>query len=225
MKFVTIHRIVRVLVVLASALLVAAISVDAFSSGGDLLLRGFYGSVQVPVCLVFLIGFFTGMYASPHRLRYFFGHLPVLLFSIPYTAIIAAAGIHLDATAATVLHYVPTVRAVMALVILVEFISRNRMVGLFLSYVLILSLMVYFSSLIFFLYEGGGANPDVVSYWTALWWCILQATTLGASFYACTTVGKAVAMALSATGVMMFPVFTVYFTGVVRKYLDSYKKK
>lgn len=32
-------------------------------------------------------------------------------------------------------------------------------------------------------------------------------------------------MALSATGVMMFPVFTVYFTGVVRKYLDSYKKK
>ena len=45
--------------------------------------------------------------------------------------------------------------------------------------------MVYFSSLIFFLYEGAGANPDVVSYWTALWWCVLQATTLGASFYAC----------------------------------------
>lgn len=220
-----VSKVTRILVVLASALLVAAISVDAFATDGDILLRGFYRSVQLPVCVVFLIGFFVDMYVSPRRARYFFSHLIILVLSIPYTAIVGAAGVKFGATASYVIHFVPTVRAVMALVVLVVFISKNRLVGFFLSYVLILALMVYFSSLIFFLYEGAGANPGVVSYWTALWWCVLQATTLGASFYACTTVGKAVAMALSVTGVMMFPVFTVYFTGVVRKYLDSYKKK
>ena len=114
-----IPKVTRILVVLASALLVAAISVDAFATDGDILLRGFYRSVQLPVCVVFLIGFFVDMYVSPKRARYFFSHLIILVLSIPYSAIVEAAGVKLGATASYVIHFVPTVRAVMALVVLV----------------------------------------------------------------------------------------------------------
>ena len=128
-----VSKVTRILVVLASALLVAAISVDAFATDGDILLRGFYRSVQLPVCVVFLIGFFVDMYVSPRRARYFFSHLIILVLSIPYTAIVGAAGVKFGATASYVIHFVPTVRAVMALVVLVVFISKNRLVGFFLS--------------------------------------------------------------------------------------------
>lgn len=120
-----VSKVTRILVVLASALLVAAISVDAFATDGDILLRGFYRSVQLPVCVVFLIGFFVDMYVSPRRARYFFSHLIILVLSIPYTAIVGAAGVKFGATASYVIHFVPTVRAVMALVVLVVFISKN----------------------------------------------------------------------------------------------------
>ena len=82
---------------------------------------------------------------------------------------------------------------------------------------MILLLSIYFASLIFFLAERH-VNPAVTDYWTALYWSILQATTLGASFYAVTTVGKAVAMVISVMGMLMFPLFTVYLTRIVKKY-------
>lgn len=216
-------KILRVATILAAFCLVGVMSVDAFHIESDFLRHSLYARMQLPVCVVFLLDFFVNMFFAEHRGLYLRRNILFLLFSIPYSYILFHCGVHLTGVGAYVLHLIPTLRAIMAMWILVRALAKNPLLGFLLSYIAVMLLMVYFGSIIFYIYEGHGANPDVTSYWAALLWSALQATTLGASFYACTTAGKAVAIVLSSFGVMMFPVFTVYLTGIVRKYIASPK--
>lgn len=212
-------KILRIATILAAITLVGVMSVDAFHIESDFIRHSLYARMQLPVCAVFLLDFFVNFFFSKNRSLYFRQNIIFLVFSIPYSYILVHAGVQLHGAGAYMLHLVPTLRAIMAMWILVRALAKNPLLGFLLSYIAVMILMVYFGSIIFYIYEGQGANPDVTDYWSALWWSALQATTLGASFYACTTAGKAVAMALSSFGVMMFPVFTVYLTGIVRKYI------
>lgn len=209
----------RIAVLVASVGLIVLISIDVFTQGLDFPFTGLYMKCQVPVCILYLADFFVELFFSGHRGKYLSRHWFYFLISIPYSWIVQRLGLHPTGVEAYILHFMPTLRATFALAIVVGFVSKNPVIGLFASYASILLLAIYFSSLIFFLHEGGGINPGVNSYWAALWWCCLQATTLGASFYAMTTVGKAIAMALSVMGMLMFPLFTVYVTQMVKKYL------
>ncbi len=216
-------EIMRVTVLVVSVVLIALISVDTFSDSADFLRRiGLYSRFQTWICFIYMADFFVELFAAQHRTRYFLTHLLYLIISIPYSLIISRLGIHVGDTFAYILHFMPTARAAVALAIVVSYVSRNKVIGLFASYLSMMVLVVYFSSLLFYSREGGGVNPAVTSYWVSLWWCLLQSTTLGASFYAVTAVGKAIAMVTSVMGVLMFPLFTVYLSSMVKKYLASH---
>ncbi len=214
--------ILRGAVLAVSVGIIVMISIDAFHPHFNFLNPSFYMASQPYVCAIYLLDFFTELYYSPARGRYFGHHFFFFIISIPFTWVLSRFSIHPTGIWGYVLHFVPTLRAVFALAIVMGFVSKNRLIGLFASYLTILFLAVYFSSVIFYLHEGG-TNPGVTDYWSALWWCMLQATTLGASFYAVTTVGKAIAMIVSVMGVMMFPLFTVYLTQLVQKYMRPHK--
>lgn len=205
-------------VFVASAPLVALLSVDAFTPGlGTRLEGGLYNRLQLPVCILYLLYFFVSMAASGQAGAYMRTHFPMLLISIPYVWLLGLFDIHTQGAVAYVLHFMPSFRAALALTLVTRFISMSRLTGLFVSYAIILALAIYFSSIIFYLHEGGGVNPAVTDYPTALWWCLMQATTLGASFYAVTVQGKAVAMVVSVMGMVMLPLFTVLLTQAIRK--------
>lgn len=208
----------RIAVLLVSAGVIVLISLDVFAPGVSVFAGGMYSRVQLWVCMLYLLDFFVELWVSENRRHYLATHFLYFLISIPYTFISESFGIDYGPVASSVLHFMPTARAALALAIVVGYVSSNRIIGLFASYVSILLLVVYFSSLIFFECEKG-VNPGVESYWTSLWWCMLQATTLGASFYARTIVGKSVAIVLSCMGILMFPIFTVYLTSMVKKYI------
>ena len=212
-----IGRVLEILVLTVSLALIVIISIDAFAPETRLSGHDFYRLVQLPFCLLFMADFFFELYRSTDRSRFFRHNFLILFVSIPYSIILGTFGIAPDGFGGIFLHYLPTLRAVLAMAYVTSFISRDRLIGLFASYAMILLLSIYFASLIFFLAERH-VNPAVTDYWTALYWSILQATTLGASFYAVTTVGKAVAMVISVMGMLMFPLFTVYLTRIVKKY-------
>lgn len=204
-------------VFVASAALVALLSVDAFTPGlGTRLEGGLYNRLQLPVCILYLLYFFVSMAASGQAGAYLRTRFPMLLISIPYVWLLGLFDIHTQGAVAYVLHFMPSFRAALALTLVTRFISMSRLTGLFVSYAIILALAIYFSSIIFYLHEGG-VNPAVTDYPTALWWCLMQATTLGASFYAVTVQGKAVAMVVSVMGMVMLPLFTVLLTQAIRK--------
>jgi hypothetical protein len=82
-----------------------------------------------------------------------------------------------------------------------------------------MALVVYFSSIIFYAKEAA-VNPSVTSYGISLWWCCLEATTLGAPFSPVTVIGKVLACIVSLLGIVMFPLFTVYLSDLVTRILS-----
>ncbi len=213
-------RTVDMLTLTVSVALIIVVSLDAFSPRTDFLHNGIYRRSQLWVCLVFMADFAAGLWNAPDRRRYVARNWALLLLSIPFAIVAEAAGIHPGPIAAYVLHLMPMARGLLALVLVLVFISGNRSIGLFVSYTAILLLIVYFTSLVFYLHESG-VSPQVRDYWDALEFMSLQATTLGSDYYAQTTMGKLSVMIASCSGMLMLPVFTAALSHMVSRYVSK----
>lgn len=91
---------------------------------------------------------------------------------------------------------------------------------MFFSYLSILVLTIYFAALIFYEREQP-VNPGVTSFFDALWWCLMQATTMGSTLMPVTVSGKILSFVVSFMGLIMFPLFTVYLTSLIIKHRTS----
>lgn len=211
------HMVVLVL----SLGLIVFISIDTFT-GRAFLDNPVYMHFQFWVCMVFMADYCINVYLSPKPSRYALRYILFLLVSIPYLNIVEWCGLKIDPQLLYYIRYVPLIRAGVAVAIVISFVSKNRIVGLFATYTTIMVLVVYFSSLIF-LQREGPVNPQINDYWTSLWWCCLECTTIGAPINPMTPTGKILAFVLSAMGMIMFPLFTVYLTSIVTKYFKNTK--
>lgn len=90
--------------------------------------------------------------------------------------------------------------------------TSSRFVNTMLStYMMVIIMIVYFCSLTFFVSEHY-VNPGVPDYWSSLWWSIMSLTTAGCGIHAITPTGHVLGVVLSAAGLILFPVFTVFLT-------------
>ena len=88
------------------------------------------------------------------------------------------------------------------------------------TYLVTLIATVYFSSLVFYVFEHG-VNSGVKNYDDALWWAAMDVTTIGSNIVAVTPVGRVLSVILAVVGIMMFPVFTVYVTSLINQRRNS----
>ncbi len=128
--------------------------------------------------------------------------------------------IHLSHDALYFVRFIPLARGALALSIVISYLSSNAVTSLFMSYLVIMILVAYFCSLIFYQREAG-VNPQVNSYWTALWWSAMNLSTVGCDISPVTVSGKIVAVILPITGMVIFPLFTVYLTDYVTRQLKK----
>ena len=70
-----------------------------------------------------------------------------------------------------------------------------------------------------------GVNPEVNSYWTALWWSGMNLSTVGCNISPMTVAGKIVAVVLPMSGMIIFPLFTVYLTNYVTEAMKKNHSK
>lgn len=210
-------------VLLLSLALIVLISYDTFTHR-PFLNNHVYMTFQFWVCVVFILDFFIQLYIAPDRWKFFRHYFLFLLISIPYLNIITQAGVVLTNQELYLVRFIPLIRAAAALAIVISYVSKNKIVGLFATYMAIMVIVVYFASLIF-LQREQGVNPDITGYWTSLWWCCLETTTIGAPINPVTPTGKVLAFVLSGMGMIMFPLFTVYLTDMVRKYMKAKPKQ
>lgn len=208
----TMHTIVLVL----SVLLIIFISYDTFK-GVDFLSNHLYMTFQFWVCVVFIIDFFVEMFFAEKKWVYVGHRIFFLLISIPYLNIVSMADLHLGSEALYFVRFIPLLRGALALSIVFGYFSKNAITSFFISYLVILVMVVYFCSLIFFQYEQA-VNPQVQSYWTALWWAAMNTTTVGCNITPVTVEGQIVCVILPITGMIIFPLFTVYLTDYVKRY-------
>lgn len=201
------------IVLALSVLMIVWISVDTFEKI-PFMQNHRYMTFQFWVCVVFIIDFFIELIFTDNKWRFFRRRIVFLLLSIPYLNIINLMDIHLSHDALYFVRYIPLARGALAMSIVISYLSSNAVTSLFLSYIVIMILITYFCSLIFFSREYG-VNPDIKSYWTALWWTAMNLTTVGCSIAPVTLSGKIIAVALPICGMIMFPLFTVYLTNYV----------
>ena len=205
----------RIVILLLSILLIVIISIDTFRT------KSFFTEPEFQVwqfwiCAFFILVFFLELFLADHKWKFFYTNFIFLLVSIPYQWIIDHAGWHISEEVAYLLRFMPLIRGGYAMAIVVGWFTSNRITGLFLSYLITLLSMAYFCSLTFFLFEYE-VNPAIQNYGDALWWALMDMTTVGSNITAVTTVGRVLSVVLAAIGMMMFPLFTVYITQLITR--------
>ena len=209
----------NIVVLLLSAALISWISYDTFKRI-DFLQNHSYMTFQFWVCMVFILDFFIGLFYAPKKWTYFKKRFLFLILSIPVLNMVNMLHITLSPDMLYFARFIPLARGALALAIVVSYVSTNAVTSLFASYITIMLFIAYFCSLIFYQREAG-VNPDVNSYWTALWWTMMNLSTVGCSISPVTVAGKIVAVILPISGMIIFPLFTVYLTDYVSR---SFKK-
>lgn len=205
------HTVVLVL----SVLLIVYISFDTFRDV-NFLQNHTYMTFQFWVCVVFMLDFFIEMYFAPAKWRYVKRRMFFLLMSIPYLNLLNMTDLQLSPDALYFVRFIPLARGALALSIVFGYFSQNAITSFFMSYIVILLMVVYFCSLIFYQCEHM-VNPQIDTYWTALWWAFMNMSTVGCYINAMTIAGRILAVVLPITGMIMFPLFTVYLTDYVKR--------
>lgn len=212
-------RFMNALVLALSVWLIVWISIDTFKNV-DFLESSSYMNFQFWVCVFFALDFFIELYFAENKWRYFRRRILFLLLSIPYLNIIRNMDLQLSHDALYFIRFIPLARGALAMSIVIGYLSSNAITSLFISYLSILVMITYFCSLIFFQREMG-VNPDIHSYWTALWWTAMNLTTVGCDISPVTPAGKIIAVVMPICGMIMFPLFTVYLTNYVTGKMKS----
>ncbi len=210
-------------VILLSLILIVWISVDTFEAE-NLLLDHRYMQFQFWVCIFFVLDFFVGLFWADNKMHFFKHHLVFLLLSIPYINIINILHLELSHDAIYFVRFIPLARGALAMSIVLGYLSSNPVSSLLLSYLSIIVMVTYFCSLIFFQRECG-VNPEVKTYWTALWWSAMNMTTVGCNISPVTAAGKIIAVILPMCGMIIFPLFTVYLTDYVTRLVKRGRKE
>jgi len=214
-KFVQdIYSILHVIILILSLFLVISISIDTFNNI-PFQTEDSYLKVQLMICAFFLFDFFLEFFLAKKKGSFLRTHFLFFIISIPYLNIIDYYHIELSDQVKYFVRFIPLVRGGYALAIIVGRFTKSKVTSLFISYLTMLLATVYFSSLLFFSIEQN-LNPSVTSYSDSLWWAFMNVTTVGSNIYAVSIVGKILSVVLAALGMMMFPIFTVYITSVVK---------
>lgn len=205
---------VHALVMALSVLLMVYISYDTFRNI-PFLSNHHYMVFQFWVCVVFLADFFFELFQAESKREFLKRRWFFLFISIPYLNIINQYNIPLSHEVQFYLRFVPLLRGAYSMSMVMGYISKNRAVSLLSQYLAILLALLYILALIFY-YEEHAVNPDVKSFWDALYWSALYITTVGGTFAAVTPMGKIISIILPIAGMLILPLFTVYFTSMVK---------
>lgn len=203
----------RLLVLAAAGVLIAVISLDTFRNM-SFVADPDYLRLQKWICYFFLLDIVVEWWLSPRKLHYLLSNIFYILISIPYLNIINTLHWHVAEPVMFLLRFMPIIRAAFVLGMLVGAFSRNKMTTLFATYMAILLSSLYFGAMMFFIAEHP-VNSGVDTFWSALWWAIMDMTTCGSSINELTPTGQVLGFVLAAEGLVLFPVFTVYITSAL----------
>lgn len=219
----TVPKFMNYLVLVLAFGLIAFISWDTYK-GTDYLENPVYMTYQFITCLVFLAEYFYLFAISRHKLRFLLFAFPFFFVAIPYLNIVEYLGLNVPHHLLVYLCFIHILRGLFALIMVVTYISKNLTTTVCASYVLVMVPVVYMSGLIFYIAEHS-INPGIKNFWYALWWAGMSVTTIGCDINPMTATGMILGFILSLLGIIMFPLFTVYFGDLIQNYEKKLKEE
>ena len=204
------EKFLNVLVLLGSLFIIIIVSIELLSVR-PVLSEQFILKTHLIVCFIFLLDFFVRWFYSGQGWRFMWRNLFFFLVSIPYLNIVYAFAPTLSHGAWVALRLIPLARGIYGVSLIVNWMTSSKITNLFITYLTILFIIIYFSSIIFFFVEHG-PNPLVKGYWDAFNWALMNVTTVGSNIFGVTKLGQSLAVVLAASGMIFFPIFTAYVT-------------
>lgn len=214
-SFNSIVRTLDAVAVVASILILVSLSLDILHRAAYQLSPG-VAELQLIVCMIFVMDYLVRAAVAHNPKRYFWRNIVVLLVSIPYLNLLAWGGVELHKGLYVLFKCLPLVRGMLGLYGLIRLITPSRVSAIMWSYIALIAMLSYLSALLFYAYEMG-VNPHLEGFGEALWWSGLNVTTVGANIFAVTPMGKILTVILPAMGMVLFPLFTVYVTHIVKR--------
>ena len=202
--------VMHLMIIALSVILLYAITYDTLSKVSFLTDRR-YLNLQFWICMFFLVETVVEWIISPDKLRRLPSALFLVIVCVPYVSLIHEFHWHVSLEIYYILRLMPLVRAVAVLMLMFGLIERNWITGMFSSYLIILAMTLYVLSLMFYV-EAHPVNAQVYDYWQSLWYALMQMNTCGSNISPLTPAGKIIGVILSIEGLIVFPVFTVFFT-------------
>lgn len=203
----------HILVIIAAALLILIITRDTFENI-SFLSESQYLKFQFWICLVFMVEIIVDFIFEAKKWSRRLVGILFFILCLPFANIINYFHLHVSGEIFFVLRLLPMLRATYIIVQVTGTIKTGTMTNLFKAYIILFVVVVYFSSLMFYV-EEHPVNAGVDTYWSALWWTIMTLTTAGCYITEVTTAGKILSVVLSGGGLILFPVFTVYVANAV----------
>ena len=204
------EKFLNVLVLLGSLFIIIIVSIELLSVR-PVLSEQFILNTHLIVCFIFLLDFFVRWFYSGQGWRFMWRNLFFFLVSIPYLNIVYAFAPTLSHGAWVALRLIPLARGIYGVSLIVNWMTSSKITNLFITYLTILFIIIYFSSIIFFFVEHG-PNPLVKDYWDAFNWALMNVTTVDSNILGVTKLGQSLAVVLAASGMIFFPIFTAYVT-------------
>ena len=208
-------RLLDGLAILASMVLLVSLSLDIVHRK-SYTLSPMVEELQLVVCMIFIIDYIVQTMMSRNPKRYFWRNIVLLLVSLPYLNLMEWGGADLPKGVYIFLKCLPMVRGAVGIYMLIKYITPSRVSAIMWSYIVLIVLVTYISSLVFYAYEEV-VNHAVEGFGTALWWAGLNVTTVGAPLFAVTPIGKMLTVLLPGLGMVLFPLLTVYVTHLVQR--------
>ncbi len=208
-------RLLDALAIFASLLLLLSLSLDIVHRK-SYTLSPMVEELQLVVCMIFIIDYIVQTMMSRNPKRYFWRNIVLLLVSLPYLNLMEWGGADLPKGVYIFLKCLPMVRGAVGIYMLIKYITPSRVSAIMWSYIVLIVLVTYISSLVFYAYEEV-VNHAVEGFGTALWWAGLNVTTVGAPLFAVTPIGKILTVLLPGLGMVLFPLLTVYVTHLVQR--------
>jgi len=201
------------MVLMASGILILWITHDTLE-GRVFLANGNYRRFQLWMCILFQIDILAEWMMAQKKWTYIARHIVFILVSIPYLNIIEMAGVKISSQGLYILCFVPMIRAAFVFAVITGALTADKALSTFYVYLIWVIASLFFASLMFF--EGEHyINPQVDTFWTALWWACMALSTAGCYVNPVTTTGNVLQFFLSAEGLVLIPVFTVYVTRAI----------
>lgn len=201
------------LVLFASGTLILWIAHDTLL-GEEFLTDTRYRRFQTFTCFLFQIDIITEWRLAQKKWKFIFRNLIFILVSIPYLDIIELLGTNLNEHTLFALCFVPMIRAAFVFAVVTGALTANRALSTFYVYLIWVIASLMFASLMFYELEHF-VNDKVDTYWSALWWSFMALSTAGCYITPTTTAGNVIQFFLSAEGLVLIPVFTVYVTRAI----------
>lgn len=169
-------------------------------------------TIDFIICLIFLGDFFYFLHKSDDKKIYLKKYWIDFIASIPFLSVMRVFRM------VRAIRLIRMLRGVKGLISLIRMIGTNKLQNIMISYVVIMTLILMYCSLAFYMFEKD-LNDTVTTFFDAFWWGFISLTSVGyGDIFPVTTGGRIVGIILTLLGMGLFSLITAELATILMRF-------